>query len=66
MAEMGSGLVVDNRLGQRCRLGMASSLIIPASTSNINRLQVALVATNALLSSQLILGIISATHEVST
>lgn len=67
LAQMGAGPLVGNRLGQCRRLGMSSIHSISfyqTIISNSHHQQVALVATNALLSSQLILGIISATHAV--
>lgn len=60
LAEMGAYSVVGNWLGQCCRMGRFPLCAAQVVRQLMGSIQVALVATNALLSSQLIVGIIFA------
>lgn len=62
MAEMGPHSLVDHRLDQLRRMGVYRRQ--PFASTDWLTAQIALVATNALLSSQLIVGIISSMHPV--
>lgn len=61
MAEMDPDLVLDHGLDQCRRMGEC----IARSSDRLTNGQVALVATNSLLSSELIMGIIASLHPVS-
>jgi len=61
MAEMGPDFVLDHGLDQCRRMGEC----IARSSDRLTNGQVALVATNSLLSSELIMGIIASLHPVS-
>jgi hypothetical protein len=61
MAEMGSDLVLDHGLDQCRWMGER----IARSSDMLANGQVALVATNSLLSSELTMGIIASLHPVS-